>query len=121
MTLPLRSAIEADEGRAFIHESATHLWPFCKASCATVFILISLAASSAPSDPARYAHKDYLYVAASSAAELILIGNRYDERLPVRPQRFCQSRCTDSSGIHRRSANNFAQKHKETQKVSFAN
>jgi hypothetical protein len=32
-----------------------------------------------PSDPACHAHNDYLYVAASSAAELILIGNRCDE------------------------------------------
>ena len=84
MILPLRSAIEADEGRAFVHESGHALMAVLQGIVCHGIYFDKLggkfcAIAELPSDPARYAHKDYLYVAASSAAELILIGNRYDE------------------------------------------
>jgi hypothetical protein len=76
-----------------------------------------------PSDPACHAHNDYLYVAASSAAELILIGNRCDDGSQSDHKDFA-SPGAPTPTLHasiRRSANNFAQKQKETQKASSAN
>ena len=84
MTLPLRNAIEADEGRAFVHESGHALMAVLQGIVCHDIYFDKLggkfcAIAELPSDPGDYIHKDYLFVAASSAAELILIGNRYDE------------------------------------------
>ena len=84
MTIQLRSALEEDEGRVLVHESGHALMAALQGIlCHGIYSNKSngqlCALADVPRDPADYNHKDYLFVAASSAAELILLGNQSDE------------------------------------------